>query len=175
MSTSTASKSAFNAESPAVQSLVRNLNTPWKMQLYFLQKLPSLYFWGVRIKNCNPQRSEVTIPFHWRSQNPFRSMYFAALAGAAELSTGVLALIGLAGRAKVSMLVVHVEAQFFKKADAIVTFTCEQGTDMIHAIDQAITTGEAQQFVATSIGKLPNGDVACVLKITWSFKIRRDK
>ncbi len=173
MPTTSFSATAFNAASPAVQTLIRNLNTPWKMRLYFLQKLPSLYFWGVRIKHCTPQQAEVSLPFRWRSQNPFRSTYFAALAGAAELSTGVLALIGLAGREKVSMLVVHVEAQFYKKADAKVTFLCNQGVALIETIDRAIASGDAQQFTATSIGTLPNGDVACEMKITWSFKTKK--
>lgn len=162
--------STFNADAPAVRQLLSNLNSPWKMRLYFLQQLPSLWFWGVRIKNVTPQRAEVTIPFNWRSQNPFRSTYFAALAGAAELSTGSLGLIAIAGRAKVSMLVVKMEAQYFKKADAMVTFTCEDGEAMLETIDRAMTTGEGQQFTATSIGRLPSGEMACQMWITWSFK-----
>ncbi|MFN7115605.1 MAG: DUF4442 domain-containing protein [Saprospiraceae bacterium] len=173
MPETTITKAAFNANAPAVQTLLRNLNTPWKMRLYYLQKLPSLYFWGVRIKSCNENRAEVSIPFSWRSQNPFRSTYFAALCGAAELSTGVLALIGLAGREKVSMLVTQVEAQYFKKADATVTFTCEQGTEIIGTIDQAIASGAPQQFTATSTGRLPNGDLTCQMQITWSFKAKK--
>ena len=166
------SKSTFDPKAPAVQALVRNLNTPWKMRLYFLQKLPSLYFWGVRIKKCTLQKAEVTIPFSWRTQNPFRSTYFAALSGAAELSTGTLALLGLAGRERISMLVVEISAQYFKKADATVTFTCEQGETLIAAIDKAMETGESQQFVANTTGRLPNGEVACEMQITWSFKLR---
>lgn len=164
--------STFNPQALAVQKLLANLNTPWKMRFYFLQKLPSLWAWGVRIKMCTPQRAEVTIPFNWRSQNPFRSTYFAALAGAAELSTGTLGLIASAGRGRVSMLVVKVEAQYFKKADQTVTFTCEDGEAIIATIDRAIRTGEGQQITATSTGTLPNGDLACKVWITWSFKAK---
>lgn len=170
MPATTSIPSTFNVNAPAVQKLIHNLNTPWKMRLYFIRKLPSLYFWGVRIIKCNEKRTEVSIPFTWRSQNPFRSIYFAALCGAAEISTGALALIGLAGRERVSMLVVNVAAQFYKKADATVTFTCEQGETMIQTIDEAIASGEARQFTATSVGRLPNGEVACEMQIRWSFK-----
>lgn len=175
MSAIISAPSTFNAEAPAVRNLIRNLNTPWKMHLYFIQKLPSLYFWGVRIKACNEKRAEVSIPFSWRSQNPFRSTYFAALCGAAELSTGTLALIGLAGRERVSMLVVNISAQYYKKADTTVTFTCEQGEAMIQAIDEAIASGEARQFTAHTTGRLPNGDLACEMQITWSFKLKNSK
>lgn len=173
MTAPTTFKSTFNPEAPAVKSLLNNFNTPWKMRWYFLQKLPSLYFWGIRIKEINHQTAKVTIPFSWRTQNPFRSTYFAALSGAAELSTGTLALLGIAGRERVSMLVIQVEAQYFKKADAVVTFTCEQGEAITAAIDRAIATGESQQFVATTTGRLPNGEVACQMRITWSFKAKK--
>lgn len=162
--------STFNPDAPAVQKLLANFNSPWKMRFFFLQKLPSLWIWGVRIKRVTPQRGEVTIPFNWRSQNPFRSTYFAALAGAAELSTGSLALLATAGRGRVSMLVVKFEAQYFKKADAIVTFTCEDGAAIIATVDRAIETGEGQQVTAISTGRLPNGEIACQMAITWSFK-----
>lgn len=173
MSAITTPKITFDPEASAVKLLIKNLNTPWKMGFYFLQKLPSLYFWGVRIKKVNHQKAEVTIPFSWRTQNPFRSTYFAALCGAAELSTGTLALIGLAGRPGVSMLVVHVEAKYFKKADTTVTFTCEQGEILIAAIDKAIETGESQQVTATTLGTLPNNEIACEMRITWSFKLKK--
>lgn len=160
----------FSVDAPAVQKLLANFNTHWKMRFFFIQKLPSLWIWGVRIKSITPQRGEVTIPFNWRSQNPFRSTYFAALAGAAELSTGGLALLATAGRGRVSMLVVKFEAQYLKKADATVTFTCEDGEAIIAAVDRAIATGEGQQMTAISTGRLPNGEIACQMGVTWSFK-----
>lgn len=164
--------STFDPAAPAVQKLLANLNSPWKMRFFFLQKLPSLWIWGVRVKSVTPGRAEVTIPFNWRSQNPFRSTYFAALAGAAELSTGSLGLVAIAGRGKISMLVVKFEAQYFKKADGTVTFMCEDGEAIVAVIDRAIATGEGQQITAISTGRLPNGEVACRMHITWSFKAK---
>ncbi|MGB3545398.1 MAG: hypothetical protein WBA17_00375, partial [Saprospiraceae bacterium] len=63
---------------------LRDVNTPWKMRLaFFLRKLPTLFWWGVRVKSATEDRAEVTIPYTWRTQNPFKSVYFAAQAGAA--------------------------------------------------------------------------------------------
>ena len=65
-----ASRTPFDAQSAPVARLLRSLNTPWKMRLFFLWRLPSLFFWGVRIRKASPDQTEVLIPFSWRTQNP---------------------------------------------------------------------------------------------------------
>ena len=70
-----------------------------------------------------------TVPYKWFSQNPFRSTYFACLAMAAEMSTGVIGdgCICIKENLPVSMLVVKVEAEYFKKATGRTNFVCEDG------------------------------------------------
>ena len=115
----------------------------------------------------------VRLPYGWRSQNPFRSTYFAAQCAAAELSTGLLALAVLQEQPPVSMLVTHIEASFFKKADQTLLFTCSDGAALRATVMQAIATGEAQTFQATSVGTLPDGTEAARVRITWSFKRKK--
>ena len=162
----------FDAKAPGLLSLIRNLGTPWKMRLYFLQRLPSCWFWGVRIKEVAPGRCRVTIPYSWRTQNPFRSIYFAALAGAAELSTGALALIALHGRGRISMLITGLEGQFLKKADTLTTFTCEQGAAIQEAVQEAIDSGEGRTARILSVGRNEAGEEVCRFWLTWSFKVK---
>lgn len=155
----------------ARQAFLKNFNNPLKMRLYFLQKLPSLFFWGVRIKSVTPERGQTRIPFTWRTQNPFRSTYFAAQNGAAELSTGMLALLALSDQPPCSMLVVSMEATFVKKATSWVTFTCEEGAAIQATVQKAVDTGEAQSITVNSIGVQENtGAVVAKMSFTWSFK-----
>ena len=163
----------FNPESPAIIKHLGDLNSSWKMQLYFLTKLPSALWWGIKVKSCSPYRTEVEMPFSWRTQNPFRSIYFAAQAGAAELSTGLMATIALKDRGKISMLVTNFEMAYFKKVSSTITFTCEEGIKILDAVQQAIDTGEGVEVTINSIGTLPNGEVASKVKITWSFKVKK--
>ena len=58
--------------------------------LWMLMKLPAALFCGVRLREVGEERCVTTIPYGWRSQNPFKSTYFAAQAMAAEMSTGAL-------------------------------------------------------------------------------------
>jgi len=163
---------SFDPEAPGMKQYVAKLNTPWKMRLYFWKKLPTLLFWGVRVRYVDPYRCEVTLPYGWRAQNPFRSIYFAAQCGAAELSTGLLATIAIRDRGRISMLITGVEASFVKKAASLSTFTCEDGKRIQQAVQLAIDTGEGQEVVTTSTGRDAAGAVVSELRFRWSFKVR---
>jgi hypothetical protein len=134
-----------------------------------LVKLPSAVFWRLRIKALTTEKCEVTIPFFWRSQNPFKSIYFAALAGAAELSTGALCQLALAGKGQFSMLVVGFRAEFSKKANSKITFSCTQGDELFELIDD-LEVGESTQLTMISTGQNQEDETVAKFFITWSFK-----
>ncbi len=160
----------MNQPSQKVSQLIKNLTNPWKLSFFLLLKLPSLFFWKIRVVELNPNEAAVTIPFNWWTQNPFRSVYFSALLGAAEFSTGILALIAVTDTDGVSMLVTRVEADFIKKAKGRIVFTCEEGEKIQQAVKKAMETNEGQQVTVQSIGKMENETVVCKVSLTWSFK-----
>lgn len=159
---------------PRLSSFIRQLNTPWKIRLFFLSKLPSCWLWGVRVRYCDQDKSEVSIPLNWRSKNPFQSIYFAALCGAAELSTGILALIALHDKAPVSMLITQVEAHFYKKAAGTTYFRCLEGQRLEACVQEAIASGEGHQVQVNSQGFNQANELVCEVKLTWSFKKKGD-
>ena len=147
--------------------------SPWKIRFFLFWKLPAAWFMGLDLRHCDAERAVVRLPYGWRSQNPFRSTYFAAQCAAAELSTGLLALAVLQEQPPVSMLVTQIEANFFKKADQTLLFTCTDGAALRATIEQAVSTGEAITFKATSVGTLPDGTEAARVFVTWSFKRKK--
>jgi len=156
-------------------TFLRRANTPWIMRLFLCWKLPAAWFMGIRVRVCDLEHCVVELPFGWRSQNPFRSIYFAAQCAAGELSTGLLAMAHLQDKPAVSMLVTHIEADFFKKTSETLRFICTDGNTLKSAIEQALATGEPQTFVATSVAHLPNGMEAARVRISWSFKTKRQE
>lgn len=154
-------------------TFLRRVNKPILMRFFLLWKLPAAWFMGIRVDACDGRRSVVRLPYGWRSQNPFRSTYFAAQCAAAELSTGLLALAGLQEQPPVSMLVTHIEAAFLKKASTTLLFTCEEGAMVEAAIQRAVESGEAQTIRMHSIGRLPDGQEAAQVVVTWSFKRKK--
>ncbi len=144
-----------------------------KFNFYLLAKLPAAYFSGVRLVNLSEESCKVKIPFKWFSQNPFRSTYFACLAMAAEMSTGLPCMMAIVNmNPKVSMLVVNLESSFTKKASDVTTFECLDIPAIYDAVHKAIQTKEGQLVETHSIGINNAGDEVARFKITWSFKSR---
>lgn len=155
--------------SPAAIAYQHKMKNPLIFWFAMLAKLPSAVFWRLKIKELDAQHCEVSIPYFWRTQNPFRSIYFAALAGAAELSTGALCQLALAGKGKFSMLVVDFRAQYSKKADTKITFSCEQGTELFRLIE-SLQPGQSEQLTMISVGRNISGEEVARFFVTWSFK-----
>ena len=154
-------------------AFLRLVRHPLKFRLYLLTRLPSAFFSGLRIAETSADHCVVTIPYRWFSRNPFRSIYFACLAMAAEMSTGVLAMAGVyKSNPPISMLVVNLEARFVKKATGRIRFSCNDGPAIRAAIDQAKATGEAHTVRALSTGMNANGETIAEFFITWSFKVK---
>ncbi|MFN0013268.1 MAG: DUF4442 domain-containing protein [Saprospiraceae bacterium] len=151
-------------------SVLEQINSHWRMRIFMWWKLPAAAFMGLSISACSAEQAVVRLPYRWRSQNPFRSTYFAAQCAAAEMSTGLLALVALDGQVPVSMLIVGIEAEFLKKASETLLFSCTSGHEIAHAIQQAVDSNEPQTLRVLSIGTLPNGTEAARAWVTWSFK-----
>lgn len=154
-------------------AFARLVRHPLKFKLFLLTRLPSAFFAGVRIKAFDEKRCVVTVPYKWFSRNPFRSTYFACLAMAAEMSTGALAMAQVYQRKPaVALLVVEVQARYYKKAAGITVFTCEDGEAFRQAVEETIATGEARTLQARSSGHNGQGELVAEMLITWSFKAR---
>jgi hypothetical protein len=147
----------------------KKMTNPFIFWWAMLFKLPSAVFWRLKIKTLSQEKCEVSIPYFWRSQNPFKSIYFAALAGAAELSTGALCQLALAGKGAFSMLVVDFRAEYHKKANTKITFSCSQGEELFTLIE-GLNPGDTSQLTMISEGKNPSGETVAKFFVTWSFK-----
>ena len=158
---------------PETAAFIKQMNHPVKFRMFLFYKLPSAFFSGVRVRSIDDKRCVTSVPYKWLTQNPFRSTYFASLAMAAEMSTGVLALAHLHKRnPPVSLLVVKVEANYYKKATGRTYFTCEDGDALNATIEKAIASGEGHAFAAKSTGKNEKGEIVAEFFVSWSFKAR---
>ncbi|MCS6928687.1 MAG: DUF4442 domain-containing protein [Saprospiraceae bacterium] len=146
----------------------------WWLQFFLWWKLPAAAFIGVRLEHLDDERCVICLPYRWRSRNPFRSIYFAAQCVAAELSTGLPAWMAVREQSvPVSMLVIHLEASFIKKAAQPVWFTCESLREINQVVRHAAESDAAQTLRVLSIGRLLDGTEVTHVWITWSFRRRR--
>ncbi|MEO8515126.1 MAG: DUF4442 domain-containing protein [Flavobacterium sp.] len=147
--------------------------TPSKLNTFLFFKLPSAYWNGVRVKHISTDQCVVTVKHRWINQNPFKSMYFAVQAMAAELTTGALVMCKIkeSGK-KISMLVANNKGNFTKKATGRITFTCKDGHLIEEAIQRAIASGEGQTFWMKSLGIDEKGDQVSEMDFEWSIRIK---
>lgn len=145
----------------------------FKFRLYLFSKLPAAFFSGIKIREINTEKCTTSVPYKWLTQNPFRSTYFASLAMAAEMSTGVLALSNVYKReSAVSMLVTKMEASYFKKATGISFFTCGEGLKIANTVNEAISSGEGKTITVKTTGRNKNDELIAEFLFTWSFKAK---
>lgn len=166
----------ISAEREKVYTEFKKLVLSYKFSLFSLIKLPSAWFSGVKVKAITNEECITTVPYKWFSQNPFKSTYFACQAMAAELSTGVPALMAIEKRnPKFSMLVVDMRAQYTKKAVDVTTFTCKDVAKILATVDECIATGEARTVEVKTVGISEKGEEVSTFYFTWSFKQKARK
>jgi|TARA_R100000789_G_scaffold69233_1_gene64917 hypothetical protein len=146
---------------------------PKRINTFMLFKLPLAYISGLRVVALNNNKCEVRIKHRWINQNPFKSMFWAAQGMAAEMTTGVLVMQEIDNsKRKVSMLVTHQEANFFKKATGKITFSCIGGELIKNAIQKSKETKEGQVIILQTEGKNEEGVVVSNFKFHWSLKVK---
>jgi hypothetical protein len=136
-------------------------------------KLPLALFAGLRMEEVSPEKCIVSLPYGWRSQNPFNSIYFAAQSMAAEMSTGVLGALGCESSPdSIAMLVTGLNAEFSKKANQRTYFTCLDGLTVFEAIHHTMETGEGVRVDLKTTGRMEDGTEVSQFNFQWSFKKR---
>ena len=159
--------------SPAAEKARRQILSRLPVAAWLWKTLPLAAFAGLRVLRLDEAGCAVRVPGGWRTQNPFRSTYFAAQAMAAEMSTGAPALVLLRGAtASVAMLVVGLRVRYSKKLVGPGVFTCEDVPGLRAAIERAAAADEPQAFTARSTGRDAGGEIVAEFEVDWSFKRR---
>lgn len=145
----------------------RNFNT------FLFFKLPAAFITGVRVMTLTDENAVVKVKHRWINQNPFKSLYFAVLAMAAELATGVLVIMKIKSTGiPISMLVTKQNAEFTKKARGLIRFTCIEGNIIDQKIEEAIKSNKGQTFVLKSVGIDEKEDLVANFEFEWSIKVK---
>lgn len=134
-------------------------------------KLPSAFWCGVRLKSITEAQAVSTVKHRWFNQNPFKSMYFAVQAMAAELTTGVLVMRAIRESGhSVSMLVASNKSFYYKKATGRIQFSCEQGVEAVQAVRTTVEHGEGVTVWLKSVGHDAEGVLVSEFLFEWTVK-----
>ena len=75
----------------------------------------------------------------------------------------------------VSMLVINQQADYFKKATGLSSFTCKEGKQIREAVQRSIVSGESQTITTRSVGHNEQGEIIAEFQVIWSFKVRSNR
>lgn len=147
------------------------MRSPFLFRLFLFRKLPAAWLAGIRLEELTDEKCVVSVPYKWLTQNPFRSIYFACLQMAGEMSTGLLAYAHVyESLPRISMLVINMKSEFFKKADERIYFTCMDGKKIQETVISAKQSGDAHAIEVITTGRTKSGIEVARFVINWSFK-----
>ncbi len=145
-----------------------------EMQSFMQHKVPMMAYAGVEIAEVDAEHSVIKIPLQKETKNHLDSMYFGALAVGADAAGGMIALyhIMLSGQ-NISLVFKDFSAQFLRRPEADVCFSCYDGKAIKQAVEQALASGERVNLPLTIKATTPetSGDeVVATFTLTLSLK-----
>lgn len=174
MGTATAASTEFSFDRKQIEFIQKTFTNSFKFRLMLASRLPMGFLSGMKVTELTDKTCKVQVRYKWLNKNPFRSMFWAVLGMAAEMSSGAF-LIMYTHKQKfsVSTLVTQMESTYQKKAVGKITFVCNAGKDIAAAIEYAVSSGEGVEVVCPMTGYDQQGDVVAEFSFTWSFKSRK--
>mgnify|MGYP006118327975 FL=1 len=146
----------------------------FQISLFTLLRLPSVWLCGIRVTLLEQSFCEAKVKHRWINQNPFNSMFWAVQGMAAELTTGMLLMQEIQiSKRKVSMLVLNNKANFSKKAQGRITFSCNSADLITNAIKKLLETDKPQILLLTSKGIDENNDLVSTFEFEWTLLIKK--
>ena len=147
--------------------------SPIKQKLYFAKNLPMGLISGIKLTELDEGRAVSEVTFRWLNKNPFNSIYFAVLSMAAELSTAAPTMLALkAVDADIALIIVDLRAEFVKKAQTTISFTCLEYDEIDQAIRLLNKPGDTGSVTVKTVGRDVSGEEVATFYFTWSFKRR---
>lgn len=148
-----------------------------RLRLWTFTKIPLLFFLRPSVVEANERRTVIRIALSRRSRNHLGSMYFGALCAGADLAGALTAMrcIEASGR-RVSLIFKDVRAQFFKRAEGDVLFSCDDGEAVAGLLRRAIESGQREELPVRIVATVPDrlgSEPAAEFLLTLSLK-RRD-
>lgn len=145
-----------------------------KINFFLFFKLPSAWWSGVRLTHLSSTSAKSKVKHKWFNQNPFRSMYFAVQAMAAELTTGALVMQEINRNPQnFSMLVLENQSFFHKKATGVIRFECNQGELVMETIERCKSTKEGQTLNLKSLGYNEKNELVSHFQFIWTIKLKK--
>jgi hypothetical protein len=121
-----------------------NLKGTAMLKLFGLTKVPLIFLVNPTVKELTPKRCAIKIPLNMITKNHWGTMYFGTLAIGADCAAGLFAMYKAdqVSGAKYSIVFKDFKANFLKRPENDVVFSCTDAQLIDEMLQEAKSTGE---------------------------------
>jgi acyl-coenzyme A thioesterase PaaI-like protein len=143
------------------------------LRLMGIFKIPMIGYVKPRLQNITDEEVIIKIKLRRRTKNHLKSMYFGALAVGADVTAGLHAFYFCDElNVKPSFAFKGMKAEFLKRAETDVVFSCSEGLLIREQVLKAIQTNERQNHWVKVEAKDTNGELVALFEMEISVKIK---
>lgn len=150
----------------------------WNLRLFGLWKIPLLWFVRPSVIRITEQGCVIRIPLTRRTRNHLGSMYFGVLCVGADIAGGLVAMnLIQQGGNRVSLIFKEFRAEFLKRPEGDVHFTCNDGPAIAALVTRATESGERENLpviVTATVPSKPGDEPVARFELLLSLKRRGD-
>ncbi|HVT05541.1 MAG TPA: DUF4442 domain-containing protein [Thermoanaerobaculia bacterium] len=144
------------------------------VRLWALFKVPLIHAVHPSVVVVDDQRCEVRIPLRRKTRNHLRSMYFGALCIGADIAGGLIAMRQIEQQGGgVSLIFKDFKAEFLKRPEGDVHFSCEQGAAIGELVRKAKSSGERENLVVRVTATVPSISPEPVAEFDLNLSLKR--
>ena len=148
--------------------------TTWKLRLFGLTRIPLIFFCRPQVIKISSSSLEVKIKLNRRTRNHLNSMYFGVLSVGADITGGFLAMEYIrASKSKISLIFKDFQADFLKRAEGDVHFTCSEGIAIRALIQKTEETGERESMPVYITASVPSISPDPIAKFILTLSIKK--
>lgn len=133
----------------------------WKetlgMRLWSLRNVFLLYFVKPSVVAVSEAGCEIRIPLNWRTRRrDIGAMYLGTLCMGADVASGLVAYhLMRVRKLRVSFIFKDMRAEFLKRAEGDVHFSCDEGANVVALVERAMASGEREETTVNVIARVP--------------------
>ncbi len=143
------------------------------LRLMGIFKIPMIGYVKPRLIQITEHDVLVRIKLRRRTKNHLKSMYFGALAVGADVTAGLHAFYFCDElNVRPSFAFKGMKAEFIKRAETDVEFSCTEGQVIREQVLKAIQTNERQNHWVKVTAKDLNGEIIALFEMEISVKIK---
>ncbi len=152
----------------------------FRLRLFGMAKVPLLGWCLPAVTQLDDEACRVLIPLRRRTRNHLGSMYFGTLCVGADCAGGLIAyrLIEKSGK-PISLIFKDFKAEFLKRAEGDVEFTCTQGREIAAFVQEVVQSPERREMTVLVQARVPQSaqpeEVVARFELTLSLKNRELK